>query len=148
MLYDKMMDPAFPGMKADSGDDRVESFPVGAATLAFGVIAGTDAGGLLVAGPGTKVRGPTLQSHCHINGYLKGDSASIMRRGLSWVTVTAGDAVTNDGPVKYAADGTVGDAGANTLPNAAFRSGKVTRGDGSIIALVEMASPVALTPAA
>lgn len=148
MLYDKMMDPAFPGMKGDSGDDRVESFPVGANTLEFGIVAGTDAGGLLVAGPGTKVRGLTLQSHCHLSKYVKGDSASVMRRGLAWVTVTAGGAVTNDGVVKFAADGTVADAGANTLPNAAFRSGKVTRNDGTIIALVEMHSPVAVAPAA
>lgn len=148
MLYDKLMDPAFPGMKGDSGEDRVESVPVGAATLAFGIVAGKDANGLLVAGPGVKPWGLTLHSHCHINSYVKGDSASVMRRGLSWVTVTAGGAVTEDGPVKYAADGTVGNAGANTLANATFRSAKVTRNDGSIVALVEMHSPLATAPAA
>lgn len=148
MLYDKMMDPAFPGMKADSGEDRVESYPVGADTLAFGVVAGTNASGVLVAGPGTKVRGITVHSHCHLKSYVKFDSASIMRRGLVWALVTAAGAVTEDGAVKYAADGTVADAGANTLPNATFRSGKVTRGDGVVVALVEMHNPVAVAPAA
>lgn len=147
MLYDQMMDPAFPGMKADSGDDRVESYPVGATPIPFGAVVGTT-NKLLGPGPGTKVRGITLHSHCHPTQYVQGDSASVMRRGLVWAKVAPGGAVTEDGPVKYSAAGLVGNAGANDLPNASFRSGLVTRGDGTTVALVELHDPMLVAPVA
>lgn len=141
MLYDQMMDPAFAGMKADSGEDRVESFPVGAAGVDFGVVVGTDAAGKLVAGPGTKVAGVAVHSHGCGSRYQQFDCASVMRRGLVWAKVTSGGAVTKDGAVSYAADGTVGNAGANKLPNAVFRSGLVTLTGGALVALVELHNP-------
>jgi hypothetical protein len=145
-MYDDQMDIAFAGMKADSGADRVESFPVGADTLAFGVVTGTDANGLLVAGPGTKVRGITVHSHAVKNDtYVKTECASVMTRGLIWARVTAAGAVTKDGAVKFAADGTVADAGANTLANAVFRSDKVSTTFYGDIALVELHNPFSET---
>lgn len=149
-MYEEQMEPAFAGMKVDSGDDRVESFPVGA-DLGFGLICGTNAQGLVVPGPGTKVRGITLQTHTiafNVNKYIATDCASVMTRGLVWAKVTAAGAVTKDGPVKYAADGTVADAGASTLANAVFRSAKVTLLDGTAIAAVELHNPFAVPPAA
>lgn len=141
-MYDDQMDIAFAGMKADSGDDRVESFPVGADTLAFGVVTGTDANGLLVAGPGTKVRGITVHSHAVKNDtYVKTECASVMTRGLVWARVTAEGDVTEDGPVSFAADGTVSDDGANALANAVFRSEKVSTTFYGDIALVELHNP-------
>lgn len=141
-MYEDQMDIAFAGMKADAGDDRVESFPVGAATLAYGVVTGTDANGLLVAGPGTKVRGITLHSHAVPGAtYVKTECASVMARGLVWARVTTSGAVTDGGAVKFAADGTVANAGANTLNNAVFRSGKVSTAAFGDIALVELHSP-------
>lgn len=150
-------DPGFPGMKADSGDDRVESFPVKAPGLAFGVICGTDATGALVPGPGTKVRGGTIHSHA-VRGqynattgqreYAATECASVMTRGLAWMRVTAAGAVTADGPVSFAADGTVANAGANLLANAVFRSAKVTTEDGIDIAVVEFHNPFSETTGA
>lgn len=137
-------DAAFAGMKADAGFDRVESFPVGAAGAGFGRVVGTDATGKLVNGPGTKVRGIAVHSHVGANGaagYAQFDCASTMTRGLIWAAVTAAGAVTDGGPVKFAADGTVGDAGANTLNNAVFRSGAATLSDGSKVAIVELHNP-------
>ena len=145
-MYEDQMDIAFAGMKADSGADRVESFPVGADTLAFGVVAGTDGNGLLVAGPGTKLRGITVHSHAVKNDtYVKTECASVMTRGLIWARVTAAGAVTKDGAVKFAADGTVADAGANTLANAVFRSDKVSTTFYGDIALVELHNPFSET---
>lgn len=149
-MYENQMDVAFPGMKVDSGDDRVESFPVGA-DLPFGVVCGTNASDVVVPGPGTKVRGISLQTHTvpyDVNKYIATDCASVMTRGLVWTRVTPAAAVTKDGPVKFAADGTVSDAGANTLPNAVFRSAKVTTSDGVEIVAVELHSPFSVPAAA
>ena len=146
-MYDDQMDVAFAGMKADSGFDRVESFPVGADTLPFGVVTGTDAQGLLVAGPGTKVRGLTLHSHAVPGAtYIKTECASVMTRGLAWARATG--EVTEDGPVKYGADGVVSDAGTNTLANAVFRSGKISTMNYGDIALVELHNPFSAPAAA
>src|SRR5690606_10736061 len=137
-MYDDQMDIAFAGMKADSGADRVESFPVGADTLAVGVVTGTNSSGLLVAGPGTKVRGITVHSHAVKNDtYVKTECAYVVTRGLVWARVTSGEDVTEDGPVKFSAAGTVSDDDANTLANAVFRSGKVSTFFYGDIALVE-----------
>ncbi len=136
------MDPGFAGMKADAGDDRVESFPVGQAALGLGLVCGTDASGALTApGAGTKVRGITLHSHvCAGTLYVQYDCASVMTRGLVWARVKAGGAITKDGPVKFDPDGTVSDGGATALANAVFRSDKTTTLDGDIV-VVELHNP-------
>lgn len=150
-MYDDQMERAFSGMKADSGDDRVESFPVGTNGLGFGLVTGTDAGGLLVPGAGTKVRGISLASHtavyrtgAGVNQYGSTECASVMTRGLVWAKVTAAGAVTEDGPVKFAAAGTVADGDATVLANAVFRSGLVAVTGGNI-ALVELHNPFSET---
>lgn len=150
-MYEDIMQPAFPGMKADAGDDRVESFPVGSANLRFGAVCGTDAQGLLVAGAGVRVRGVTVHSHAvrgailnGVAGYVKTESASVMTRGLIWAAATG--TVTVDGPVSFDAAGLVNDAG-TAMPNAVFRSGKITTTFGDI-ALVELHAPNATAPAA
>ncbi|MBB2918325.1 structural cement protein Gp24 [Cupriavidus alkaliphilus] len=145
MMYSDQMDPAFPGMKVDSRDDLVESFPVGA-DLGFGLVCGKGADGLLVPGAGTKVAGISLQTHTipfNVNKYVKTDCASILRRGGVWAVVTPGASATNEGPVKFANDGTVSDNGGNALPNAVFRSDKVTLVNGAEIAWVELHNPFA-----
>jgi hypothetical protein len=137
-MYEDQMDIAFAGMKADAGDDRVESFPVGADTLAFGVVTGTDAAGLLVAGAGTKVRGITVHSHAVPGAtYVKTECASVMTRGLIWAKATG--TITKDGPVSFNASGVVANAG-TLLPNAVFRSAATTV-TGDTIALVELHNP-------
>lgn len=144
-IYDNRMDIAFAGMKADSGDDRVESFPVGAAGLGLGLICGTDANGALVAGAGTVIRGVSVHSHAALagkDGYEQYDCASIMTRGLIYCLVHDGGAVTKDSPVEFAANGTVSDDAGTALPNAVFRSEAITTAD-QTIALVELHHPFA-----
>lgn len=145
-MYEDQMDIAFAGMKADSGADRVESFPVGTNGLGFGLVTGTDSGGLLVPGPGTRVRGISVHSHAAgvPDGYDATECASVMTRGLIWCQVTTSGAVTDGGAVSYAANGTVANAGANVLTNAVFRSG-LTAVAGGNIALVELHSPFSET---
>lgn len=143
-MYEQYQAPAFAGMKGDAGFDRVETFPVGADTP-FGVVAGTNAQGLLVPGAGTKVRGITLHSHALTAGvYKQHDAASVMTRGLVWARVTTAGDVTVDGPVSFAADGTVSDDGATALNNAVFRSEPVAV-DGVEIVLVELHNPFSET---
>ncbi len=151
-MYENYQSRAFAGMKGDSGDDRVESFPVGAAGLGLGLVCGTNASKILVPGAGTKVRGISLHSHTITGaGYVQYDCASVMTKGHVWAQVAAGGAVTEDGPVSFAADGRVADAG-TALPNAVFRSGIVSvtdpAGVASNIALVELHNPFATAPAA
>lgn len=146
-MYDDQMEIAFAGMKADSGDDRVESFPVGASGLAFGVVTGTDATDVLVAGAGTKVRGISVHSHAagvRDGKYAATECASVMTRGLVWAKATG--TVTEDGPVSFSAAGVVSDTG-TALANAVFRSGKITVSGGDI-ALVELHNPFAAPAAA
>lgn len=137
------MDRAFAGMKADAGFDRVESYPV-ASAIDFGAVCGTNADGLLVAGAGTQVRGVALHSHTITGGaYKQYDAASVMRRGLVWCAVLAGEAIVEDTGVKFDAAG-LAVANASTtgtaLPNAVYRSGPVTV-EGGTIALVELHAP-------
>lgn len=146
-MYEDQMEIAFAGMKADSGDDRVESFPVGA-NLQFGLICGTNAQGLLVPGAGTQVRGGAVHSHLPSNaallpigGYIPTDCASVMTKGHLWMQAGAG-AVTQDGPVSFGADGKVANAG-TAMPNATFRSAKTTVTNGDIV-LVEFHSPLGI----
>ena len=151
-MYEDYQSRAFAGMKGDSGDDRVESFPVGVAGLGLGLVTGTDATGVLVPGAGTKVRGISLHSHTITGaGYVQYDCASTMTKGHVWAQVTAAGVVTVDGPVSFAANGTVADAG-TALPNAVFRSGIVSvtdpAGVASNVALVELHNPFATAPAA
>jgi hypothetical protein len=146
-MYEDYQSRAFAGMKGDAGNDRVESFPVGAAGLGLGLVTGTGADGRLVPGAGTKVRGISLHTHTLTTpGYVQFDSASALTRGHAWAQVADGAAITEDGPVHFGADGRVADAGTE-LANAVFRSGVVSVFDPagviSKIALVELHSPFA-----
>lgn len=141
-LYDNIMPRAFPGMKADSGDDRVESFAAGAA-IPFGRVVGSGTDPVIVVvGPATKVRGVSVHSHTIPGtGYVQFDCVSVMTRGLIWVETT-GAACTIDAPVKFGADGRVSDASANTLANAIFRSAATTS---DTYVLVELHAPFSET---
>lgn len=132
---------AFAGMKSTSMDDYVETFPVGSAGLAIGVICGTDANGKIVAGPGTQVRGVSLHTHTKpTTGYVQYDAAPVVTRGRVYARVASGATVTLNGAVKYDASGLVNDAAANTMPNAKVRGTKFTA-DGVEIVEIELHSP-------
>lgn len=158
-MADFEMQIAMPGMKADSGFDRVESFAA-SEHVPFGVVV-VDDGGVKVKPGAEPARGIALHSHAVIThadgGYKATDAVSTMTRGLCWarVTVNSGtttptNGVTKDGPVYVSDDGTVGDdegtPALDELPNAVFRSGAETvtiNGKTSVIALVELHNPFA-----
>lgn len=147
-VYDDRMDVAYAGMKADLGYDDVETCAA-AGNIPPGVIVGDTTGERIVAGPGSRIRGLALHTHTipRDGGYREFDAVSVLRVRRGWAKVTSGGAVTKDGPVKCAADGTVSDAGATAVPNAVFRSGVVDVAGGKI-ALIELHAPFAQAPAA
>lgn len=80
---------AFAGMKADSGDDRVESH-LADEDLPFGVFVTQDPKTGKISIPKTHevetVLGVTVHSHGITgDGYKKGDTVSVMVRGAIWV---------------------------------------------------------------
>lgn len=147
-VYDDRMDVAYAGMKADLGYDDVETYAA-AGNIRPGVIVGDTTDDRIVAGPGTRIRGLALHTHTipREGGYREFDAVSVLRVRRAWALVSTGGAVTKDGPVKCAADGSVSDGGAAAVPNAVFRSGAVDVSGGKI-ALVEFLAPFATAPAA
>ncbi len=140
-IYDDRMEPAYAGMKADLGYDDVETYAA-AGAIAPGVIVGDTTDERIVAGPGSRIRGLALHTHTipREGGYREFDAVSVLRVRRGWAKVAAGGAVTKDGPVRCAADGTVSDGGATGVPNAVFRSGAVEVSGGKI-ALIELLAP-------
>lgn len=139
-MYDDYINPAYAGMKTDSGDDRVESCPVAADGLTSGVIVGKDANGKIVAGKGAVAAiGITVHSHAQIEPYKQGDCVSMMTRGLVWAKVAAGKTAVAGSAVKYDANGLIDSAQTNTLTNAVIRD--VITVNGSKIACVELHAP-------
>lgn len=141
------MTPAFPGMKADTGYDRIETVAA-AADIPFGVVVGLDDGFNGAPGAGTKgARGISLHSHTVVTGkYLQYDAVSVMRRGSVWAQVEAGQACTQEGPVKFNAAGLVSDAGTTALTNATFKSAAIDAGDYGLIVMVELHDPTQIDP--
>lgn len=156
-MYEDQMEIAFAGMKADAGDDRVESFAVGETPVPFGSVVGSvgatgDDAEIVVPGAGVRVRGISVHSHtAGVGKYGPGgiprqeqfDCASVMTRGLVWARATG--AVTLDGPVSFNAQGQVSNTG-TPLPNAVFRSVAVAvTSPTDTIALVELHNPFSET---
>lgn len=140
-MYDDYLDPAFAGMKADSGFDRVESYAVAADGLTAGVIVGVDANGAAVAGKGTKAVGVVIHSHTPLIPYKQGDCVSVMTRGLCWVKVAAGKTVAKGEAVKFNAAGLLDNSADDSLKNAVIRDVKSVAG--GKIACVELHAPTA-----
>lgn len=139
-MYDNYMNPAFAGMKADSGFDRVESYPVAADGLQSGVVVGKDAKGAVVAGKGTKTAiGVVIHSHTQIEPYKQGDCVSVMTRGLCWARIATGKTAAAGDPVKFDANGLLDGTAANVLTNAIIRDVKDVNGEK--IACVELHAP-------
>ena len=86
-MYEDQMNPAFAGMKADAGFDRVETYPVAADGLVYGVVVGRDASGKAVAGKGVAAVGISVHSHVPLVPLKQGDAVSVMTRGLIWARV-------------------------------------------------------------
>ena len=136
-MYEDQMNPAFAGMKADSGFDRVESYPV----AADGLVVGRDANGKAVAGKGTAAVGISVHSHVPLEPLKQGDAVSVMTRGLIWARVADGKTVAGYEAVKFNAKGELDNTATDTLKNAVVRSVRTV--DGKTLALVELHAPTA-----
>lgn len=156
-MYEDQMEIAFAGMKVDSGDDRVESFPAGAA-VPFGRIVCTPTAGLqttpvdnkpafLPSGAGStpKARGCALHSHLPVNnppGYAQYDCISVMTRGLAWVEAAAATAITLNTQLQYNPAGQAVPSGGTAFEGAVVRGQVVTLASGVFIVPVEFHSPM------
>lgn len=138
-MYQNMMDIAFAGMKADSGEDRVESHAA-AAAIPFGVMVSLDANKRVVAGVGTRTLGIALHSHAITSdGYQQYDAVSVMTRGLAWVKCATGDTSATNSFVKFNAQGEILNSAPNQLKlEQAVVRDTFTNADGVKLALIEL----------
>lgn len=156
-IYDDQMEKAFAGMKADSGDDRVESFPAGIA-VPFGRIVVTNPLVTTKAGPldnppaylpaaiaNARARGVALHSHTVVNtpeGYALYDCISVMTRGLAWVEAAAATAITENSQLQYNAAGQAVASAGVAFERAVVRGPVLTLASGKYIVPVEFDSPM------
>lgn len=158
-IYDDQMEVAFAGMKADSGDDRVESFPAGIA-VPFGRVVVTNPLVTTKAGPldnppaflpaaiaNARARGVALHSHTVVNtpeGYALYDCLSVMTRGVVWVEAAAATAIVENTGLLYNAAGQAVASGGTAFEGAVVRGPVVTLASGKFILPVEFDSPLNL----
>jgi hypothetical protein len=137
-FYDELQPIAFVGMKVDSMNDNVESWP-SMGPIPFGCVctfgdAGVGGRGTRKVGVGNNPVGPVagIALHDHIigaygTGYRLYDAVSVLTRGRVWAQVDPVAAPIQEGePVSFMPDTgfvTTGAAGgALLMPNATFRS--------------------------
>lgn len=154
-IYDDQMEIGFPGMKVDSGDDRVETFPAGG-TVPFGAIVVTDPAGTApinaVNNPPAFVpgaianavkRGVALHSHTiPQEGYVQYDCMSVMTRGLAWVRANAANAIAINSQLAYNAAGFAVHTGGTAFEGAVVRGPVVSLANGQFMVPVEFHSPL------
>ena len=144
MAYGDKKDIGYAGMKADSGDDRVESYAASGA-IQFGRVATANyaAGTVAIGGTGT---GITVHTHVTVNphvkpdGYKDKDNVGIMVFGNIWAAIKTGEAVTAGSKVKFEAlTGLIAATGADL--KGAIIVAVETLKDGSKIAQVQLNNP-------
>lgn len=154
-MYENQQEIAFAGMKVDSGDDRVESFPAGIA-VPFGRIVVTNPAVTTAASPvdnppaflpaaiaSAKPRGVALHTHTVVGaGYALYDCMSVMTRGLAWVEAAAATAITANTQLRFNAAGQAVPSGGTVFEGAVVRGAVVTKADGTFIVPVEFHSPL------
>ena len=141
MAYGDKKDIGFAGMKADSGDDRVESYAA-AGAIPFGRVATANyaAGTVAIGGTGT---GITVHTHVKPDGYKFKDNASVMVSGNIWAAIKTGETVTAGSKVKFEAlTGLIAATGADL--KGAIIVAVETLKDGSKIAQVQLNNPATL----
>ena len=141
MAYGDKKDIGFAGMKADSGDDRVESYAA-AGAIPFGRVATANyaAGTVAIGGTGT---GITVHTYVKPNGYKDKDNAGIMVFGNIWAAIKTGETVTAGSKVKFeASTGLIAATGAD-LKGAIIVAVETLKG-GSKIAQVQLNNPATL----
>lgn len=156
-MYEDQQEIAFAGMKVDSGDDRVETFPAGIA-VPFGRIVVTNPLVMTKASPvdnapaflpaaiaNARPRGCALHSHTVMNtpdGYALYDCMSVMTRGLAWVEAAAATAIVENTQLQYNAAGQAVPSGGTAFEGAVTRGPVVTLASGKFIVPVEFHSPL------
>lgn len=141
LAYNSALVRGYPGMKADSGFDRVESFAaeenVAAAGLNFGrfVVAGTDAARQVRQANNAAgvLRGISIHQHTETGVYKDGETVSVARKGV--ILMQAATIIPID-TVVYAVVAAGADQGkptataaANLATGAVARSAAVAIGD-------------------
>ena len=141
MAYGDKKDIGFAGMKADSGDDRVESYAAsGALPLGRVVTANFGAGTASIGGTGT---GITVHTHVKPDGYKDKDNAGVMVFGNIWAAIKTGETVNAGSKVKFEAlTGLIAATGADL--KGAIIVAVETLKDGSKIAQVQLNNPATL----
>lgn len=134
------MNPAFAGMKADMGDDRVETFAA-AADIQFGAVVGAKDDGTVETGKQSRAVGIAVHSHgCGAN-YAAGDAVSVMTHGHVWALCADADDSKPYAAAKFNAQGEIDSTASDELKGAVVRDVK-TLSDGKKIALIECHSPL------
>ena len=141
MAYGDKKDIGFAGMKADSGDDRVESYAA-AGAIPRGRVATVNyaAGTVAIGGTGT---GITVHTLVKPKGYQDKDNVGIMVFGNIWAAIKTGETVTAGSKVKFEAlTGLIAATGADL--KGAIIVAVETLKDGSKIAQVQLNNPATL----
>ena len=140
MAYGDKKDIGFAGMKADSGDDRVESYAASGA-LPFGrvVTVNYGAGTASIGGRGTSA-GITVHTHVKPDGYKDKDNAGVMVFGNIWAGIKTGETVTAGSKVVFEASTGLIAATGDDLKGAIIVAVETLK-DGSEIAQVQLNNP-------
>ena len=143
MAYGDKKAIAFAGMKADSGDDRVESFAT-ASSIAFGrvVTANYTNDTVTLGGTGTGT-GITVHTWAKPSGYNPNDCVGVMVDGVVWAEVKPNENPVVGGIAKFeAATGMITGTTGNILKGSVVR--KVMVGSfGKTIAEIQVTTPQA-----
>ena len=141
MAYGDKKDIGFAGMKADSGDDRVESYAA-AGAIPFGrvVTANYAAGTVAIGGAGT---GITVNTDVKPNGYQDKDNVGVMVFGNIWAGIKTGETVTAGSKVAFEASTGLIAATGVALKGAIIVAVETLK-DGSKIAQVQLNNPATL----
>ena len=139
MAYGDKKAIAFAGMKADSGDDRVESYAADGA-IPFGRVATANYAAGTVAIGGRTGTGITVHTHVKPNGYQDKDNAGVMVFGNIWAGIKTGEAVTAGSKVTFEVSTGLLAATGTDLKGAIIVD-VATLKDGSEIAQVQLNNP-------
>lgn len=139
-MYDDVMKPCFAGMKADSGFDRVETFPASEA-IPFGAVVGVKTDGTIAVGKQERALGIAVHSHTVMGGYKQYDAVSVMSHGLVWALAAQADVSKPYDAVKFNAKGEIDSTASDTLAGALVRDVKTV--DDVKLVLVECGAPTA-----
>ena len=141
MAYGDKKDIGFAGMKADSGDDRVESFAT-ATSMGVGLVvtANYTDDTVTLGGTGT---GITVHTWVKPSGYNPNDCVGVMVYGVIWAEVKPSESPVVGGAAKFdAATGMITGATGNVLKGSVVR--KVMVGSfGKTIAEIQVTTPKA-----